>query len=176
MVCVMLPSLVGEREAGPERDRRSDRVADLLRLTSALSCARTAGEVSATVCSIGCEILGARSSALWLAERAGRLVLASSSGLPRELAQRYRLLDRDSGAPAVAVARSGEPLWVESEDDYRRVAPNIWDDVEGSGDLGSFAALPIFAESQSAGVFVVAHPPWHRYSDEERTFCLAIAQ
>src|SRR5258708_3639460 len=121
-------TLWGLGEGGTaDHDRPVDRVADLLRLTSALSCARTAGEVSSTVCTIGGEILRARSSALWLSERGGRLVLVSSSGVPRELAQRYRSLHRDSSSPAVAVARSGEPLWVETEDDYRRVAPSIYE-------------------------------------------------
>ncbi len=159
-----------------ERHAR-DRVSRLQEVTAALSRARTADEVAEVTCRIGSQAMEAYSGVIWLADGSGGLVMAGHWGTPEEFIDHYRVLPPgDRRFPAIDVVRTGEPVYVETRDDWRRVAPTLFDRVEAAGRLAAYAALPMGSGDHIIGVIVFSHPLGHRYDEGDRAFYATLAQ
>ena len=153
------------------------RIGKMQEVTAALSRARTAREVAEAACRIGSAAMAAKSGALWLARDDGALALAGSWGTPENFIREFRVIERDrEGLPATMVMRTAEPVWVETEADYRSEAPAIFDRVKAAERLASYGAVPLMLDGRVAGVITFAHPIGHRYHEDERAFYVALAQ
>ncbi len=161
-----------DAEAAREAERQArDRIARMQEITASMSRARTAAEVAGAVCEIGARALDALTGALWIRRDDGALELAGSSGIPPTLVDQFRVIAPDAkGTPALEVLRTGEALWIETEEDYRRVAPEIFERASLAGHVLSYGALPLSLDGTVAGVIVFAHPLGHRFDDDERRF------
>ena len=150
---------------------RMDRLQHVI---AALSRASTTAEVCEAVCRSVGEIMNAYAGALWLAEPDGSLHRAGCWGAP--LSDHFRVLRPDMpNVPALTVLRTGEPIWVESEQEYERVAPEIYARVREEGRVASWAAVPIELGGRIEGVITFSHPLGRRYEPDERAFFAAIA-
>jgi len=153
------------------------RITRMQEVTAALSRASTAEEVAEVACRIGSEAMEARSGALWLVQNDGSLRLAGSWGTPPTFMDQFRVIATDEqGAPAIEVVRRRRPIWVETEDDYREVAPAIFEKAKAAGRVASYGAVPLYLEKRCAGVAVFAHDVGHHYDADERSFYIALAE
>jgi len=161
-----------------ESERRArERVTKLQEVTAGFSRASTPGEVAEVACRIGTEATEANSGALWLGRTDGSLVLAGSWGTPAEFIKPYQVIDADAkDVPALRVLCTGEPIWVETAEDYRRVSPVVFDSAQAAGRLAAFGAVPIAVNGVVGGVMVFSHALGHRYSAADRAYYDAIAQ
>src|SRR4051794_32252830 len=117
-----------------ESERRARvRAGRLQEIVAALSRASTATDVAETACRIAGELMEANAGALWLSNEDGSLGLAGAWGSPREFIDQFRVLPASTpGIPAFEVVRLRQPLWIESEDDYRRFGPAVYERVRAS--------------------------------------------
>ncbi|MGE5183093.1 MAG: ATP-binding protein [Acidobacteriota bacterium] len=159
-----------------ERHAR-ERVSRLQEVTAALSRARTAGDVAEVTCRIGSQAMEAQSGVIWLADGEGGLVMAGHWGTPEGFIEHYRVLPPgDERFPAISVVRTGVPVYAETREDWRRIAPTLFDAVEAAGRLAAYAALPMGDREHIVGVIVFSHPLGHRYDDGDRAFYATLAQ
>jgi signal transduction histidine kinase/ActR/RegA family two-component response regulator len=159
-----------------DAERRAHvRVIKLQEVTAALSRASTAREVAEVACRIGTEAMEAHSGALWLLGPGGSLNLVGSWGAPDTFMEQFRTLDPQSNAPAFTVIRENQPLWVETVDDYRRLAPDYFQKALAADRLSAFGAVPIVIDGRAQGVIVFAHSTGHQYDLSARAFYLTVA-
>ena len=148
--------LVAERQAildnvrlfQAEKNAR-ERLARLQRITASLSSASTPEEVIEAACRTTSEAAEGQSAVLWMLGADGALRLAGSWGTrTTELLDQFRVIPAGANVPAQHVLRTGQPIWVETEDDYRAASPETF---AAALDADRFARLP------SAGA---RHPAW----------------
>ena len=156
-----------------EAERRSrSRIGRMQEVTAAFSRASTPEEVAEVACRIGGEAMEARWVALWTARADGTLGLASVWGSQPSFIDRLREIAVDS-------ARQGPTpvaLWVDTEADYDRVHPETFEKGRAGGRLLAWGAIPLVADAGVAGLICFGHRFGHRFDDDERSFCVALAQ
>lgn len=162
-----------------ESERRARvRAGRLQEIVAALSRASTATDVAETACRIAGELMEANAGALWLTapDGDGSLELAGAWGTPREFIDQFRVLRVGTpGVPALEVLRRREAIWVESDEDYRRIAPAVYERVRTSGRLASYIAMPLLCDDRALGVITFSHPIGHIYAPDDRDFYMAVA-
>jgi len=160
-----------------ESERRARvRAGRLQEIVAALSRASTATDVAETACRIAGELMEANAGALWLTTDDGSLELAGAWGTPREFIEQFRVLRVGTpGVPALEVLRLREALWIETDEDYRKFAPAVYERVRTSGRLASYGAMPLLREQRTLGVITFSHPLGHVYAPDDRDFYVAVA-
>jgi signal transduction histidine kinase len=154
-----------------ERRMRS-RIGRMQDVTAAFSRASTAQEVAEVACRIGGEAVEARSATLWTARADGTLALAGVWGSESSVIEHFRELS----AAAIEPVRNAGAIWVETDDDYRRVLPESFERARAGGRLLAWGAIPLMPDDRIAGLICFGHPIGHRYDEGERSFCVALAQ
>jgi PAS domain S-box-containing protein len=156
--------------------RAREQLTRMQRLTAALSRARTVSEVADVVCRLGTETIGASSGAIWTADPDGALVLAKSWGVDPSFSANYRVLAAgDERFPAIRVLRTGEPIWINTRDEFVEIAPVLVDAVERAGYLGAVAVLPLVFDGRPGGVLTFTNKFPHTYDADDRAFYLSLA-
>ena len=160
-----------------ESERRARiRVGKLQEVTAALSRASTSDEVVSAACRLGTELMEGRSAALWLAREDRSLYLSGFWNIPEEYIQHFREIPADSEhLPAVHVLRSAQSVWVETLEDYVRVAPSLVAQAQDSGRLAAFAAMALTMNGRIGGVLMFSHPVGHVYDAQSRAIYEALA-
>jgi hypothetical protein len=151
--------------------RASDRLGRLHWVTASLSRAGTAEEVIEAACRVTSEATVDRSTAaLWMREGDGVLYLYGSWGPPSALLDSWRTIPRDANLPCQRVVESGQALWVETEDDYRRVSPELYEKARASGSVTSYCLLPLVLNGVASGVVGFVLSIGHRFDQDERAY------
>jgi signal transduction histidine kinase/CheY-like chemotaxis protein len=160
-----------------ESERRARvRAGKLQEIVAALSRASTARDVAETACRIAGELMEANAGALWLSTDDGSLELAGAWGTPREFIENFSTLRVGTpGLPALEVLRLREALWIENDEDYRTLAPAVYDRVRDAGRLASYGAMPLLCDERALGVITFSHPLGHVYAQDDRDFYVAVA-
>jgi signal transduction histidine kinase/ActR/RegA family two-component response regulator len=175
--------LVAERQAildnvrlfEAEKSAR-ERLARLQRVTASLSCASTPEEVIEAACRATSEATEGQSAALWMLGGDGALRLAGSWGTRiSELLDQFRVIPAGANVPAQQVLQTGQPIWVETEDDYRAASYEAYASALAADRLTSFCVFPLAVEGVARGVVVFVHPIGHRFDDDERAYYTTIA-
>jgi signal transduction histidine kinase/ActR/RegA family two-component response regulator len=147
----------------------------LQKVTASLSNASTPEEVIEVACRISREVMEGHSTILWRLGSEGELRLAGSWGATTEFLDRFRVIPASMDIPAHRVVRTGQPIWVESEDDYRKAAPEVHARARAEGKLTSYAVFPLAADGVVRGVVAFAHPVGHLFDEEERAWYRTIS-
>jgi PAS domain S-box-containing protein len=160
--------------AGEQRAR--EHLARLQELTAALSRARTVHDVADVVCRLGTEAIGAASGAIWTADADGALVLAGSWGVAPEFSQQFRRLPAgDERFPVMRVLRTGEPMWINTREDFAQAAPAIYENIERAGYLGAVAVLPLIFDGRPGGALTFRNKFPHTYDPDDQKFYTSVA-
>ena len=141
-------------------------------IATAFARAATAGEVTEVACRIGTAALGARSCAIWIARPDGILQLNDVRGISPLLIDPFRELPSSALGPVLA--HGG--LWIETERDFEREAPALFETAKALGIVSAWCAVPLTLDGRIAGLASFGHPLGHRFDDDERSFCHALAQ
>ena len=153
------------------------RVGRMQEVTAALSRARTAAEVADTACRIGAEAMDAFSGALWVLRDDGALVLTGSWGKPESSMDQLRVIHPSTkNLPALEVARTGVPVWVETAEDYASAAPEMFEQARRADHVSAYGIVSLSLDGRIAGVIAFGHPIGHRYDETERAFYIALGQ
>jgi PAS domain S-box-containing protein len=169
---VSLVADITERRAFVEREQR------LLKITSALASAVTADEVfEALVDQVGAAV-DATTVALWIASDDGRtLRLARALGYEPETVRLLAQVPVDSSPsiPALDAFRSGEPLWIATQQELLAGYPHLASVVRPGGRY-RVACLPLGSARGPHGVLGISSEVAAASTDDERGFLLLVAR
>jgi serine phosphatase RsbU (regulator of sigma subunit) len=153
--------------------RVTDRLARLQRVTAALARARTPEDVATVVLSEGVDVLGASGGGLLVpASDREHLAVPGAVGYGVELVGALRDELIDAPLPAATALRTGEPVWLESQEERDREFPALRG-FEAS--TVSMCAVPLVVGNRSLGALRFSFNVRKLFDDDERAFVLALA-
>lgn len=153
--------------------RITDRTARLQRVTAALARARTPEDVAQVVVSEGVNALGADGGGLLVPAPDGEHVAVPGVvGYGEELVGALREERIDAPLPAATVIRTGEPIWLESQEERDLVFPGL----RGfEANTVSMCAVPLIVGGETIGALRFSFDARRLFDEDERSFVLALA-
>jgi serine phosphatase RsbU (regulator of sigma subunit) len=160
-----------EREARREAELAADRVARLQRVTAALSAASSADEVGEVV--VGQTVDDFYAAAGALAFRVGDEVhMRYDRGFEETAMATWRRFPLHIDAPICDALRTGEPVYLETLDDWERY-PQLRAVITGA--FQSLVAVPIAFGGRVFAALVVCNMTARRFMAGDRAFLAALA-
>jgi PAS domain S-box-containing protein len=171
---VLFRSERAQREAAV---RANERVTRLQGVTAAFSQARTAEEVAAVMARHGRDDLAATSAVVLALERDGEsLLIAAAEGHAASRSSELRRVPLDTPSPAAVVARTGEPLWLESAASIHGRYPRLSELIPDTSRLRALAALPLRAGANVLGALAFGFDEERSFGPEDRALLGAVAE
>jgi PAS domain S-box-containing protein len=169
--------LENERRARAEAETERERTARLGAVSAALSTALTPAQVARVVVDGGSTLLGARAGFLGLADEDGEtLHMLGVHGFPPGLRERYAALPIAMPDSALArTARTGQPAYFRSGEEYARRFPSRAGDLEAVGG-GAVAMLPLPGASAVRGVLAWTFAGDRDFGARERALLRTLAE
>jgi serine phosphatase RsbU (regulator of sigma subunit) len=153
--------------------RVTDRTARLQQVTAALARARTPEDVAAVVVSEGVDVLGATGGSLLLpAPDGAHLSVPGAVGYRAELLDALREELLDAPLPAATAMRTGEAVWLETQQKRDTQFPALRG-FEGS--TIALCAVPLTVGGRTLGALRFSFSTRRLFDHDERTFVLALA-
>jgi signal transduction histidine kinase len=131
-----------------QAEQSAERTARLQAITAALSQALDARQIAQVVVAQGVATLGAEAGSVALLND-GQLELAAWAGYPDELIERFRSIPLDAPVPLAEAARTGQPLWIETFDEFKTRFPLLSGSVRYTNQ--AWAAVPFVIEGRVLG-------------------------
>jgi PAS domain S-box-containing protein len=164
------------RLARAEAERNSERITRLQAVTSELTAALTTAAVTEVILRQGAAILGAMivsvkrlsGDGLWL-ESLG------SIGFKPQIEYTYHRYPISVSTHMADAVRTGEPVWLGSQDEYIRRYPDVAQDVIIQG-IGAACAIPLMAGNRILGGIGIGFSDVVEFNLEEREFLLTLTR
>jgi signal transduction histidine kinase len=172
-------ALDAERRARGAAERHADRMQRLARVAAALSRAATAKDVAEVIVQEAKEAIGADSGGVWLLDETDNLrLLALVPNRPDGLRERFLSFSVDSENPLCLAVRLGEPVWIESWNDYAQRFPESEARVRAAPDPKptAFGCLPLRFEHETVGGISFSFFRPHQFHPDDRAFISLLAQ
>jgi signal transduction histidine kinase/ActR/RegA family two-component response regulator len=174
--------IVAERRAVRENERlleaemRSrERLLRLQQVTASLARAATPDEVIDAICRLSCEGMDRHSAVLWTLGEDRALRIAGAWGSTSEYLEGFRVIAPDRNLPVRQVVESGEPLWVETEEDFVAASPEVNERARAAGRVRSYCVFPLSVQGVKRGVVAFSQPIGHRFDEDERHYYTALS-
>lgn len=153
--------------------RTTDRAARLQQVTAALARARTPEDVAAVVVSEGVDALGATGGSMLLPASDGEhVVVPGAVGYGEELVDALREERLEAPLPAATALRTGEAVWLESQEERDRAFPAL----RGfEATTVAMCAVPLTVGGRTLGALRFSFSSRRLFDDDERAFVLALA-
>ena len=159
-----------------ERKQAEARNRLFLELVTDLSQAVTQGDVAQILVNKGMHGVGAHLGTVGLTSPdGGTLRLLQDAGVPDEVLARYHEVPIDFPGPLSEAARTGQPVWIETQDEYVRRYPDIADAVKNQTRSHATACLPLQSHDRVIGAIGISFAAPRRFEQADRDFLLALA-
>lgn len=172
-------SLQHDRTRTLDRKAREarERLQALSDVAAALSRVRTVAEVAEETVSEGMRVAAADICTLYVAnDAATTLELVADRGVAPGVLERIRRLSRADEGPAFRALDSGKPTFVESDDEYRALYPELAEaKIEGRRARAFFSA-PLVVEGKPVGLLGMGFYEPRRFSVDDRKLVETLAQ
>jgi PAS domain S-box-containing protein len=145
-------------------------------LADALVGAVTTREVIAAVVERGAAAMDADGCVVALRSADGAFVeLLGADGMPPDVAAEWNRFPLEASTPLSYVARTGESLFLESLEDWRRRFPEL---LHLAADVGHHAnvVVPLAIGGETIGALGLAFVRDHQFSEDELAFALTLAR
>ena len=153
--------------------RVTERAARLQRVTAALARARTPEDVAAAVVSEGVAALGASGGGLMVPAADGEhITVPGVVGYGEALVGQLRAERLDAPLPAATAMRTGEAMWIESQEERDERFPELRGMEAGTL---SMCAVPLLAGGRTIGALRFSFAARKLFDEDERQFVLALA-
>ncbi len=155
------------------------RMEQLLDVTARLAGSSTLDAVPEIVIEQGIAALGGAYGGMWFLDVDGRaLRLRAVSGRVGEAAERWTVVPIDLDAPLAHVARTSEPVFVQSLAEYAARFPASYERVRGTltSDDVTYAMLPLVGKTTALGVLVVTYERANAIAAGDRAYLAMIAR
>lgn len=160
------------RQAAEQAAERATRLqAVIARLVEAL----TADQVLDTVVHQGAAALGSVAGVLNLLTADGLHLTTIGIGHPEPILEPYRDFPISAARPGADVLRSGQPLWIESREDFSARYPHLAESGAHAG-VEAVAVLPLSADQHPIGALAVSFPKPRDFPPEDQAYLVALAQ
>jgi len=167
---------VTERTRAADRDAKQARHREALyALTAALVEAATAQEVVRATVRHATAALDAVGTVVARRTEDGHIELLDAEGMPPDVAAEWRRFPVSAPAPLAYVARTGEPLFLESSADWEHHFPELAALAQDVGHPAN-AVAPLIIEGRPVGALGVAFATPRRFDAEERALVQTIAR
>ena len=143
----------------------------LLAISGSMAAARTPAEVAATIVREGSEALRAGMGLFVQPAEDGLLEIVACHGLADPVARTWSRFSPDDATPAAIAYRTGEPLWVESSDEFE----GLFGRQPHARDGSSAAALPLVLDGRVLGVVAFRFDGPRAFAADERALLLTMA-
>ena len=152
----------------------ADRANRLQRVTERLAGALTPQQVLDAILTEGLRAAEARAGAIGLITEDGQAIqLLAQSGYKGPIFQQYGLFSVDADLPMSYVARTGEPLFLESRVERNKLFPSL----EGKGEDGhAIAVLPLALDGRLLGVIALSFGENMTFSEERQQMKITLAR
>jgi PAS domain S-box-containing protein len=147
------------------------RLESLRDLSSALSAALTLDDVARLVIDEGMRAMSADTCMLYtLDESRTVLELVAERGCAPETVAAVRRIRPEGESPVYSAAFRGEPLWVETPEQYAALYPNLVSLPSDRPRARAFWSAPLVGEGRLIGLLAMGFYQPHRFAPEEREF------
>jgi PAS domain S-box-containing protein len=156
-------------------EQTTDRIARLQKVTAALSKALTPEQVAEVVVNQGVPALGAVSGTMMLITEDGQSLQMVQSAAPESLTRPYKRFSLSLNVPAADAARSGQPVWIESRQQYLERYPHLAEQIVTWGNQAA-VAIPMVVEERTLGVMTLSFKKVLPNTSDNLGFALTIAR
>ena len=147
----------------------------LQRLARDLSAAVTPADVAETALRASMETVGAAAGWFMVVDAAAkRLTALSAVGHPQEYFERFRHIPLDAPIPIAEVVRTGEPIYIESREEWSTRYPNLVNHTDPR--TRCWVSLPMAIGDRIVGAVGLSIRYPRDFPDAERDLLLAITQ
>jgi PAS domain S-box-containing protein len=153
----------------------ADRMARLQKVTSALSETLTTLQVAEIVVDQGAPALGAVSSTIVLLGEDGQTLEILHSTSPESITRPYQRLSISLRVPVADAVRSGQPVWIESRQQYLERYPHLADQINTWGHQAAIA-IPMVDKGRTLGVLTLSFDRILAYTPEDQDYILTLAR
>ena len=171
----LLDATQAAESARAEAEVARERTARLQALTAALSTASTLDEVAAAVVEHATAVFGAVGTVIArLTSEGQELELMRAGAMPQDARDAWNRFPVSAPVPLAEVARTGQPLFLESRDEWAERYPALVPLLEATGHQAN-AVLPLVADGRVLGVLGAAFDAPRRFDADDRALALAVA-
>jgi PAS domain S-box-containing protein len=157
-------------------ERFASRTAVLQQITAAFSQALTPQQIADVVMQQGITALGASAGSIaLLVEQGTALKILQAVGYPESMVNHWSSFPISAPIPIAETARTGEPLFLETDTAALLKYPHLADSIATTGNQ-AFACLPLTVEARLIGVMGLSFGKPQAFDPEERAFMLTLAQ
>ena len=154
--------------------RQRERLEHLQTLTEALATAMTTAEAGDAIIREMRELVGANMVIIGtLTDDAETLDVVRIAGVTPEVAARYRTLPVETNLPLTTAIRTGEPVWLRSQEEALKQSPGL-ESIETANH--AWAIIPLSVPGQVTGVLGLAFETEQAFPEDVRTFILSMAR
>jgi signal transduction histidine kinase len=165
-----------EQQARQAAEQTAERIVALQSITAAFAKTTTLAEVAKVVVERCVDILGAQGGVIALLDESGNnLETLDYVGYPPAMAESWRRYPISSEAPLPDAVRSGEPVFVESEEMFATRYPNLMA-TQRPVTYPALIGLPLALEGRMLGGVGLSFDQPQSFSPEEQAFILALVQ
>jgi len=163
------------RLAREHAEQIADRIARLQKVTAALSEALTPGQVAEVLVSQGAPALGAVSGTIVLLAEDGQTLEMVQSASPEAITRPYKRFSVSLNIPAADAVRSGQPVWIESQQEYLERYPHLAEQIVAWGNQAA-VAIPMVDKERTLGVLTLSFEQVLANTPENLGFALTLAR
>jgi PAS domain S-box-containing protein len=175
-VGIILRDITARHEATVRERRRARHQESLHALTAALAEAMTPHEVVVAVVANAAAAFGAAGSVIARRTTDGRDVeILGADGMPPGVAAEWARFPVATPAPLAYVARTGVPLFLESDADWELHFPELHALAAGVGHHAN-AIVPLMVEAHPVGALGIAFTRPRTFDEEERALAVNLAR
>lgn len=175
-VGIILRDITARYEARVREQRRTRHQETLHSLTAALAASMNAREVIAAVIAHVSDIFGAVGSVVARITADGRqLEIVGAKGMPVDVQGEWARFPLSTPAPLAYVARTGEPLFLESDVDWELHFPELRALAEGVGHHANIV-VPLMAENHPFGALGIAFTHARSFDADERALATSLGR
>ena len=158
-----------------EIQRVADRATKLLDITTALSEAKSVGEVTDVVLTMGLALVEA-ARGLIVSVDGGRLRLLGTRGIGPALVAQLDTMTYDSEIPVVHALRKGGMISIESAEEFREKYAGVSQAFNELADMQTYLATPLVHAGETIGAMALHFREAAAIGASDRTFTLLLAQ
>jgi signal transduction histidine kinase len=175
-VGIILRDITARHDAATREQRRTRYQDSLYSLTAALAEAITPREVVSAVVAHAAATFGAAGSVIARRTPDGRHVeILGADGMPSDVGSAWSRFPISTPAPLAYVARTGEPLFLESDADWALHFPELHALAAEVGHRAN-AIVPLMVEGQPVGALGIAFAHARHFDAEERALTVNVAR
>lgn len=156
-------------------ERTASRMKRLQKVTASLSDVLTPQQVLQVVVDQGAPSLAAETSTVLLLTDDGQKLEIVYSSAQKQLIQPYQSFPISMQVPAADAVRSGQPVWIESRQQYLERYPHLAEQIERWG-FEAALAIPMKHKGRTLGVLTLSFDRVLPHSEEDQEYILTLTR